>query len=230
MNNFRLLVTKKLSPSLVLQAGLKGIEILEKEFIRIVPAVNDLNNKLSKLISTDNTVVFTSRNAVAAVATQNDATQIRWKIFCTEGATKNEVKKHFPQAIIAGSAKNATALAEEITISGDPKIIFFCGNKRLEDLPRLLNSRNIEVEEFIVYKTELVPQKIIDDYEGIAFFSPSAVESFFSENTLSKNIICFSVGKTTTEAIRKYTGNHVHTTEKPTEENVIEMAIRYTKH
>ena len=140
------------------------------------------------------------------------------------------MKKHFPQAIIAGSAKNATALAEEITISGDPKIIFFCGNKRLEDLPRLLNSRNIEVEEVIVYKTELVPQKIIDDYEGIAFFSPSAVESFFSENTLSKNIICFSVGKTTTEAIRKYTGNHVHTTEKPTEENVIEMAIRYTKH
>ena len=39
MNRFRLLLTKKVSPSLVLQAGLRGVDVLEKEFIKIVPVV-----------------------------------------------------------------------------------------------------------------------------------------------------------------------------------------------
>src|SRR6185295_1537907 len=134
-------------------------------------------------------------------------------------------------AFIAGEAKNASALADEISEkSEERKVIFFCGSKRMEDLPRLLKARDFEVEEVIVYKTELIPQKIIDDYEGVAFFSPSAAESFFSGNVLKKNVVCFSVGKTTTEAIKKYTGNEVITSEKPSEESVLELAIKQSKH
>lgn len=232
MNNFTLLVTKKISSSLVLQAGLKGINLLEKEFIRIVPIVNDhLNKKINKLVNSDNTVVFTSKNAVAAVAVNNRFEDPNWKIYCIEGATKKEVKKYFNESLIAGAAKNASALAEVIAEKyKGSKVIFFCGNKRREDLPYLLKEKKIEVEEIVVYNTELVPQKIVDDYEAVAFFSPSAVESFFTDNTLKKNIICFSVGRTTTETIKKYTRNEVITSDKPSEESVIDLAIRYSKH
>jgi uroporphyrinogen-III synthase len=232
MNNFTLLVTKKISSSLVLQAGLKGINVLEKEFIRVVPIVNDhLNKKINKLVSGNNTVVFTSKNAVAAVAANNRFDDPNWKIYCIEGATKKEVRKYFDETLVAGAAKNASALAEVIAEKNDGnKVIFFCGNKRREDLPLLLKQRGLEVEEIIVYNTELIPQKIVDDYEAVAFFSPSAVESFFTDNTLKKNIICFSVGRTTTETLKKYTRNEVITSDKPSEESVIDLATRYSKH
>jgi uroporphyrinogen-III synthase len=232
MNSFTVLVTKKISSSLVLQAGLRGVNILEKEFIRIVPVANDqLNKRISKLIGEKNTVVFTSKNAVAAVAGNNKFQDPGWKIFCLDGATKKEVKKYFDESFIAGTATNASVLAEVISERSDRnKIIFFCGSKRLEDLPHLLGEKSIAVEEIVVYTTELVPQKIIDDYEVIAFFSPSAVESFFTDNVLKKNILCLSVGRTTTEAIKKYTRNKVVTSDSPSEESVIELAIKHSKH
>ena len=232
MNNFTLLVTKKISSSLVLQAGLKGINLLEKEFIRIVPVANDqLNKKINKLVTGNSTVVFTSKNAVAALAANHKFEKPDWKIYCIEGATKKEVKKYFDEAFVAGAAKNASALAEVIAEKSEgSKVVFFCGNRRREELPHLLKQKSLEVEEIVVYNTELVPQKIVDDYEAVAFFSPSAVESFFTDNTLKKNVVCFSVGRTTTETLKKYTRNQVITSDKPSEESVIELAIRYSKH
>lgn len=232
MNNFTLLITKKLSPSLVLQAGLKGVNILEKEFIRIVPVSNDqMQKKITRFGGEKITVAFTSKNAVAAVAANGHLADIQWKIFCIEGATKKEVKKYFDEKYIAGTAKNATLLAEEIVKnSSGNKIIFFCGNRRLEDLPALLKEKNIEVEEIVVYHTELVHQKIVDDFDAIAFFSPTAAESFFNDNTLKKNAVCISVGTTTTEAIKKYSQNRVITSENPSEESVIDLAIKHSKH
>ena len=231
MNTFKLLVTKKISPSLVLQAGLRGIEILEKEFIRVVPIENDhLHKHINGLATTKHSVVFTSKNAVTAIAANNNISHADWKIFSLEGATKNEVRKYFSEDSIAGTAKNALTLAEVIDDkSEDKKIIFFCGNKRMEDLPGFLLSKNFEVEEIVVYKTELVPQKIIDDFEAVAFFSPSAVESFFSANDLRKNVVCLSVGKTTTEAIKKYTDNEVITALNSSEENILELAVNQSK-
>lgn len=232
MNNFRLLVTKKISASLVLQAGLKGVDVLEKEFVRIVSLTNDqLTKKINKLIAGEPAVAFTSKNAVASVAMHHTVADARWKIFCMEGATKNEVIRYFPASVIAGTAKNAAALANEIIQKSEEHgIIFFCGTRRLEDLPRLLTQRNIEVEEIVVYRTDLVPQKIVDDYDSIAFFSPSAVESFFLENTLKENVVCFSVGQTTTQAIKKYTNQQVITSERSSEDSVVELAIKHSKH
>ena len=230
MNNFRLLMTKKISSSLALQAGLRGVNVLEKEFIRVVPVMNDqLNKKINKIVAGKNVVVFTSKNAVTAIANQN-LKEADWKIFCLEGATKIEVKKYFAENNIAGTAKNALSLAEQIANKSEgQKIIFFCGSRRMEALPELLREKNIDIEEVVVYKTELVPQKIVDDYEGVAFFSPSAAESFFTNNELKANVVCFSVGRTTTEAIRKYTGNQVVTSEEPSEESVLELAIKQSK-
>lgn len=227
MGKFRLLVTKKISPSLVLRAGLSGVDVLEKELIKIAHVVNDdLKNKLKEYSSSDYTVVFTSKNAVTALSMNGNLKDAPWKIYSMEGATANEVKKHFGQHKIAGMARNAAALVDVIKSDGDiKKVIFFCGTKRLDHLPDLLRERKVQVEEVIVYETQLSPQPIIDDYDAIAFFSPSAAESFFSTNIPASHIICVSVGSTTTEAIKKYTDNQVITAERPSEESVIQTAI-----
>lgn len=226
MNTFRLLMTKRISPSLVLQAGLKGIDILEKEFISITRIMNDqLSKKINKLSGTKATVVFTSKNSVRAI--ENHLTpQPDWKVFCIDGATKKEVLKYFPPAAVSGTAVNAEKLANIIVAnSKDNKIVFFCGNKRMDELPLILQSNGFDVEELIVYKTDVTPQKIVDDFDGVAFFSPSAVESFFSLNQLNGNVVCFSVGNATTEKIKKYSSNRVFTSDKPSDQTVVDMVV-----
>jgi uroporphyrinogen-III synthase len=227
MSKFKLLVTKKISPSLVLRAGLSGVDVLEKEMITISHVVNDdIKNKLKELTTSEHIVVFTSKNAITALTMNGNVKNAPWKIFSMEGATANELKKYFDEKKIVGLARNATALADVIKGNGDvKKVIFFCGTKRLDHLPEMLRERKIQVEEIVVYETQLAPQSIIDDYDAIAFFSPSAAESFFSTNIPANHIVCLSVGTTTTEAIKKYTDNEVITAERPSEESVIQTAI-----
>lgn len=227
MNRFRLLLTKKVSPSLVLQAGLRGVDVLEKEFIKIVPVVTkEIKDVIEKLAEKEHVIIFTSKNAVAAISPGGKLTTKAWKVFCIEGATKQYVEKFITGAHIVGTAQNASELANVIVNDGKIKnAVFFCGDKKLNTLPETLRKHNIHVEEIVVYSTQPSPEKIIDDYRAVCFFSPSAVESFFSANKLSQGVVCLSVGKTTTEALKKFTSNPILTAEKPAEEVVINMAI-----
>jgi uroporphyrinogen-III synthase len=222
----RLLMTKKISPSLALQAGLNGIDILEKEFIAVESMVNDQTAKeIETFIKTKNVVAFTSKNAVAAIASNDKLASANWKIFCIDGVTKKEVGKYFSDQKIVFTAKNADDLALAIIANADDKkVVFFCGNKRLNTLPDTLRANGFDVEEIVVYQTILSPQKIVDDFDVVAFFSPSAAESFFSLNQIDRKVICLSVGKTTSVAIRQYTQNEILTAKRPSEESVIELA------
>ena len=45
----------------------------------------------------------------------------------------------------------------------------------------------LSVDEVIVYKTIETPKVLTKQYDGILFFSPSAVKSFFSKNSIVNN-------------------------------------------
>jgi len=232
MTPFRLLITKKISRGFVINSGLKGVEIMEKEFIKISPINSqELTEKIKNLFSRKISVAFTSKNAVSGIASAANIDKNSlpdWKIYCLDGITREEVVKHFSKDNIEGTARNAKSLASIILNNSiEKKIIFFCGNKRRDDLPDILKNNGFDVEELVVYETELSPVKIVDHFDAVAFFSPSAVESFFSVNGLDKKIVCFSVGETTTAAIKTYTGNRIITSEKPLEESIIKSVLNY---
>lgn len=228
MNKFRLLMTKKTSPSLVLRAGLKGVDILEKEFIEIIILKDkQMSAQIKEIALSPHHVVFSSKNAVNAVSAIVGEVNDEWKIYCIEGATKEAAEAKFGASKIVATARNAAALARTmLEQEGISKIVFFCGDKRLDTLPDLLRSNNVEVAEMVVYNTLASPQKIVDDFDAVAFFSPSAVRSFFAMNTISDKAFCLSVGKTTSDVIRKYTSNKIFTAESPSEEVIIDMAIK----
>lgn len=75
------------------------------------------------------------------------------------------------RAIIRGDLKNSLLR----------KIVFFCGNKRLQTIPEKLANNGIAVEEVIVYETIETAANIKKQYDGILFYSPSAVQSFFKK-------------------------------------------------
>jgi len=173
---------------------------------------------------------------------------VQWEIFCIGYATGQAVRQVFGDDCIAGTADSADILANGIiqwfagtntdaknadaegtAASGSPAggraVYFFCGDQRRDDLPRKLRESSIRVNELIVYTTIPVPQKIEREYDGIVFFSPSAVQSFFSINTVSAETVLFAIGQTTANALREQAGNQIIVSTTPDKEALIRKVI-----
>jgi uroporphyrinogen-III synthase len=219
-------------------AALDGIpDILTGEdrvVVDIVPFIEtagstegEMGKKILKSAVGKKNVVFSSSSSVKAVADVIGTTKPEWTIYCVEGPTRELVATLFGEAAIAGTGRDARQLAGVIGRDRPEEIIFFCGNLRREELPHLLSSKGITVIELQVYKTTLTPHRLDKDYEGICFFSPSAVESFFSSNPVSVGTVLFAIGPTTADAIRGHCSNRIITGERAGKELLVRQSIDY---
>lgn len=231
----KVLSTKKLKPSLLKKARENGIEIIEREFISIKPVWNEETfEKVIGFARAKNLyVAFTSANAVDVLnnyTTSGDTYRvIDWKIFCLSGKTKKALlSARFLEKHIVGEAENATALAKKIIGRGVKKIVFFCGNRRRDELPALLKRAGITVHEVMVYETLETPTVVdVNDVAAVLFFSPSAVQSFFAANELKPETVCFVVGPTTANSLATFTGNKIIASIAPDAEMMTEEVIEY---
>ncbi len=239
MARFTILSTKKIDPTLKAEMEQKGAHVLEEEFITTRPIFSvSKYQELWPWMGTrgDTAVVFTSQHAVAAVEKYlrgGDAYYVpdQWQVFCLSGATKDRVIDALPEEQIIATAPNAAELAAAIITNGQFKqVVFFCANQRLDTLPTLLKDAGIEVVEIIVYETIATPVKVNGTFDAILFFSPSAVKSFFSVNTLQQNTPCFAIGATTAEAIGGHTGNWVVTIDQPTQQRMLNDVLFYLEY
>ncbi|HWB26520.1 MAG TPA: uroporphyrinogen-III synthase [Chitinophagaceae bacterium] len=224
-----ILCARPIEQSLLTKAAEKGVNIQVLPFIEIRKIITpDLKNSLASLALQKIDVVFTSINAVESVALNLTAMPLNWRISCIGGVTKEAVVKHFGDEHLGARARNASALARKIVNAGVAKeVYFFCGEQRLDDLPETLRVNNIRVHEVIVYQTLQTPHEVEEDFDGIMFFSPTAVHSFFSVNTVPINVVMFSIGKTTTATIQTYCTNRVITSEWPGQENLVDKVLEY---
>jgi len=97
----------------------------------------------------------------------------------------------------------------------------------MDEIPKTLQQENINFQEIEVYKTSLNPQGFSQEFDGILFFSPSAVQSFTAKNKLT-GITAYCIGNTTALEAQKHTNNIIIAT-KPTIENVIVQVVKYSK-
>jgi uroporphyrinogen-III synthase len=230
----KVLSTKKLKPSLVKKAKEHHIEIEEKEMITIQRVITDEEVlKLAGNIEESRTpFVFTSGQAVKFLG---DALQSAgWKkffnqpVFCISGNTKTEVlSARFLTGPVTGEAGNAAGLADIIRSAGVKEVIFFCSRIRRDELPALLKAAGIAVQEVVVYDTLETPVAMNTDYDAVVFFSPSAVNSFFSANHLKPETVCFTIGNTTSKVLSGFTKNRILTSPSPTQDEMIDLLIQY---
>jgi uroporphyrinogen-III synthase len=165
---------------------------------------------------------------VEAVANELYGQQPNWRIYSVGANTSSKAKKYFGEEAIAGIANSSAELAELITEKGpDEEIIFFCGNQRRDELPDILRNNDIDVSEIVVYETIAVPHKVSKQYQGILFFSPSAVECFFSNNKIAASTVLFAIGNTTANALKKFSGNTIIICNEPGKENLFRKMIAY---
>lgn len=226
-SNTQLLSTRMLDDMLIRRAAENYLHIDCISFIETKHLQSEaVQQHLQALANEPVVAVFTSMNAVHAVVSQLTVAP-HWKVFCTGGITKEYVIKYFGESSIIATAKNATVLAEKIVAANIAAVTFFCGDQRLNDLPETLKTHGKDVAEIVVYTTEQTPVFIEKNYDAILFFSPSAVHSFFSLNTIPTNVVLFSIGHTTATAIQSYCTNKVITSEWPGTESMIDIIIEY---
>jgi uroporphyrinogen-III synthase len=182
-----------------------------------------------ELKSIHEALLFTSQNAVNAILNHQHLEQLKAKdVFCVGLKTKALLEENgFNVVAYTGYAQD---LAEIISlVYSESSYTFFSGNLRRDTLPDMLQEAGITFNEIQVYATLLTPQKISSKPDGILFFSPSAVESYLKENTLSDEVV-FCIGNTTAEALESKKVKNIIIANQPTIENTIIQTINYYKH
>lgn len=169
--------------------------------------------------------VFTSQNGVTAFfRNKPDAIALEKEVFCVGGKTKILLEKKGLKVI--EMAQNSFKLSEIIAKKYlDSSFLLYSGNLRRPELANVLLKNNIRYKEYIVYDTLPKYKRFDTVFDGILFFSPSGVQSFTKENNL-KTSWAFCIGETTAKEAKKYT-EHVLIANKPTVENVVELAIEH---
>lgn len=228
-NKINILATNTLELPLIAMAKQAGIDIELIPFIKISSVkTKEVFLEIKNYLVQTTTVVFTSVNAVEAVAAHLQKEKPDWKIYCIGIVTNKAVKKYFGESAIAGTATNASELAGLIIAEGGCRNLhFFCGNHRRDELPNLLRKNGIRLHEIVVYHTITIQHKIEKPYQGILFFSPSAVISFFSVNTIPASTILFAIGNTSANEIKKYTQNNIIVSTEQGKEMLVKRMIEY---
>lgn len=202
------LSTKKLTQSqkaLLLNAG---ISLVEYDAISVtlsgISVERDVEN-----------AIIPSQNAVASVL--KNKINIK-NCFCVGEKTKAMLEENGFKVI--ENADYGKDLAETIVAKhSDKKFTFFCGNRRLDNIPNVLKQNNVDFQEVEIYETHPNPKKFNRTFDGILFFSPSGVESFVSKNEIEE-AVAFCIGTTTASEAAKHTDKIVIAI-KPTIESVI---------
>jgi len=163
------------------------IKIDFRPFIHIEPvSVKDFRKQKVEVLNYS-AVIFTSRNAVDHFFRLCKELKIEMpadmKYFCISDQTANYLQKYIiirKRKIFTGS-KTAQDLIEILKKHKNEKYIFPCSNIRKNDIPDFLTENGFKFSEAIIYNT--VASDLSDlahvNYDVIAFFSPSGINSLF---------------------------------------------------
>ena len=217
--------------ALLKAAKAKDVHIDIVSFIDTSPVqTTGIKDEIGKIIKQPTAVVFTSMNAVNTVAAYINGDKPDWDIFCIGNTTRQLAARYFGEQSIHTVGNNASELADKMITSKQIKqVVFFCGDQRREELPGKLRQNGIMVQEVIVYHTINTPHKVDKAYDGILFFSPSAVQSFFYANAVTASTVLFAIGQTTADAIKSFTGNPIIESERPGKDELVKKMFEFFK-
>ncbi|WP_353083469.1 uroporphyrinogen-III synthase [Flavobacterium sp.] len=211
--------TKKLQPIQRQLLSDAGISVLEEDFIE----TKIKNFELSKV---NENLIFTSQNAVQSILQHPKCDELKGKSVFSVGMKTKELLTENGFDVVAYTGY-ASDLAEIISlVYATDSFTFLCGNLRRDVLPNTLNENGITFNEIEVYETNITSKKMTSKKDGILFFSPSGVDSYFKLNSI-KDETCFCIGETTAEALENKKAKNIIIAEKPSVESVITQVIEY---
>ena len=184
-----------------------------RPFIEVRP-IGMREFKKQKIEILDHTaIIFTSRNAVdhffGICSELNIEMPADMKYFCISEQTANYLQKYIvirKRKIFTGF-RTAQDLIEILKKHKNEKYLFPCSSIRKSDIPDFLESSDYQYSEAVMYNTVAADLSDLADvnYDVIAFFSPSGINSLFvnfPEFKQNKTRIA-AFGPTTAQAVRE---------------------------
>lgn len=185
-----------------------------RPFIHIEPiSVKDFRKQKIDILS-HTAVIFTSRNAVDHFFRLAKELKIEvpadMKYFCISEQTSNYLQKYIvirKRKIFTGQ-RTAEDLLNVLKKHKNEKYIFPCSNIRKDDIPNFLGENGYTYSEAVIYETVASDLSDLADvnYDIIAFFSPSGIQSLFQnfpEFKQNKTRIA-AFGPTTAKAVKDH--------------------------
>lgn len=191
-----------------------NLKIDFRKFIEIEPVDYKEFRKQKIDILAHDAVIFTSRNAVDHFFALCQDLKVEipadMKYFCISEQTANYLHKYITvrkRKVYTGT-RTAQDLLKVIGKHKKLKYLFPCSNLRRNDIPNFMKKEKIKFTEAVIYRT--VPSDLSDlenvNYDMIAFYSPSGIESLFHNFPGFKQnktrIAAF--GPTTAKAVKKH--------------------------
>lgn len=188
------------------------IKVDFRPFIQVDP-ISFKEFRKQKVDFLDHTaVIFTSRNAVDHFFRLCSESKVEMpsdmKYFCISEQTSNYLQKYIvirKRKIFTGT-RTAGDLIELLKKHRNEKYIFPCSNIRKNDIPDFLKNSEYNYTEGIIYKTVASDLSDLADvnYDVIAFFSPSGINSLFVNfpDFKQNNTRIAAFGPTTAKAVR----------------------------
>lgn len=228
--------------------SLSGAEVLACPCIEIIPPddLSPLEERLRHLKNYD-WILFTSRNAVDAVV--SILTRKRWdarqfgdcRIAAVGAATARKLEKNRLYADLIPPESMGRALAQSLLDRGEvagKRFLFPASEIAREELPSLLQEAGGSVDRITAYRTVTYREEwpCIGRLKSmtpsaICFSSPSAARGFLEKlgdaefRRVTGQAVSFSIGKTTTAALKDLGIERIQQAEMPSMENLFE-AIR----
>lgn len=235
--SIHILSTKKLLSNQKQDLLNANFNLIEENFIETKIKNFELFLRGTKQSNVNDNLIFTSQNAVQSVLQHPKCNELKSKNVFSVGMKTKDLLTENGFNVIAYTGY-AADLAEIISlIYSKESYTFFSGNLRRDVLPNTLQENGITFNEIEVYETNITSKKATPPsghpskgrekrFDGILFFSPSAVESYLKMNTI-KEEMCFCIGETTAEALENNKIKNIIIAEKPSVENVIYEVIEY---
>ncbi len=164
-----------------------GLKVDFRPFIHVEPVEVREFRKQKVNILDYTAIIFTSRNAVDHFFNLCQSLKFEMppemKYFCISEQTANYLQKYITirkRKIFVGK-RTATDLLATFKKHKKEKFLYPCSNIRKNDIPNYLSENGFSYAEAIIYKT--VSSDLSDlaevNYDMIAFFSPSGIQSLF---------------------------------------------------
>jgi len=164
-----------------------GVKVDFRPFIKIEPIELKEFRKQKLEILDHSAIIFTSRNAVDHFFALCKELKVDvpgdMKYFCISEQTANYLQKYIvirKRKIFTG-IRTPAELTEVLMKHKDENFLFPCSNIRKDDIPNFLANNDFKYSEAVLYKT--VASDLSDlahiQYDVIAFFSPSGINSLF---------------------------------------------------
>jgi uroporphyrinogen-III synthase len=193
-------------------AGKYDLTIDFRPFIQIDP-VSAKEFRQQKINILDHSaIILTSRNAVDHLFKLAADTKVEipadMKYFCVSEQTANYLQKYIvirKRKIFTGE-RTASDLIKVLKKHKGEKFLFPCSNIRKDDIPSFLQENGYDYSEAIIYRTVASDLSDLSDvnYDVIAFYSPSGIESLFTNfpNFEQNNTRIAVFGPTTAKAAK----------------------------